>query len=204
MGPTDDGLGPWDPLGPAEAAERFEHVPFWWAIAGGWAIDLFLGAQTRPHDDLDVAVSRADAGLVFEALAARWDCYVAAGGQLTRWRGENLAASVNSLWCRGPHDQAWRFELVLTEIDDGDWVFRRNPRIRIAMDEAITPGSPSYLSPQVQLLFKARHRRPKDDADLAQVWPRLAPDRRRWLHDALRTAEAADHPWIAFTAAPAS
>ena len=31
-----------------------------WGIAGGWAIDLFLDRQTRPHDDLDVAVLRHD------------------------------------------------------------------------------------------------------------------------------------------------
>src|SRR2546421_11371160 len=31
-----------------------------WGIAGGWAIDLFLDRQTRPHDDLDVPVLRHD------------------------------------------------------------------------------------------------------------------------------------------------
>jgi hypothetical protein len=26
-----------------------------WFIAGGWAIDLFIGKQTRPHQDLEIA-----------------------------------------------------------------------------------------------------------------------------------------------------
>jgi hypothetical protein len=33
--------------------------PPWW-IAGGWALDLFLGYQTRGHGDLDVGVLRCD------------------------------------------------------------------------------------------------------------------------------------------------
>lgn len=195
------GLGPWAPIGVTAAAQLFEGAPFWWAIAGGWAIDLFLGAQTRAHGDLDVAVSRRDHARIYEALRPRWECHVAAGGALAPWRGERLKAGENSVWCRGPGESTWRFELVMTEIDDGDWVFRRNPRLRLAMDDAITAGAPAYVSPHVQLLFKARHRQAKDDADLAHAVPRLAAPRRRWLHDALILTEGAEHPWVAFTCA---
>ncbi|MCL4541605.1 MAG: hypothetical protein M1396_04620 [Chloroflexi bacterium] len=31
-----------------------------WFIAGGWAIDLFLGRQTRAHKDVEIAVLRQD------------------------------------------------------------------------------------------------------------------------------------------------
>jgi hypothetical protein len=31
----------------------------WW-IAGGWALDLFIGDQTRAHEDLDVGILRRD------------------------------------------------------------------------------------------------------------------------------------------------
>jgi hypothetical protein len=34
--------------------------------AGGWALDLFVGAQSRPHDDLDVRILRRD---VLEVLS---------------------------------------------------------------------------------------------------------------------------------------
>ncbi len=34
-------------------------VPWW--IAGGWALDLFAGDQSRPHKDLDVGILRNDA-----------------------------------------------------------------------------------------------------------------------------------------------
>jgi Aminoglycoside-2''-adenylyltransferase len=50
----------WQLWNPDKAATCFAalHVPWW--IAGGWAIDLFLGRQTREHEDLDVLILRRD------------------------------------------------------------------------------------------------------------------------------------------------
>jgi hypothetical protein len=31
-----------------------------WAIAGGWAIDLFIGSITREHDDIEIVIFRED------------------------------------------------------------------------------------------------------------------------------------------------
>ena len=31
-----------------------------WFIAGGWAIDLFLGKETREHKDIEIAIFRKD------------------------------------------------------------------------------------------------------------------------------------------------
>jgi Uncharacterised nucleotidyltransferase len=35
-----------------------EGIDYW--LFGGWAVDFYAGAVTRPHDDLDIAVSVAD------------------------------------------------------------------------------------------------------------------------------------------------
>ncbi len=61
-------LGPWDPLGLDEAAAEFGMWKLPWWIAGGWAIDLHLGHQSREHGDLDVLVLRRDQALVREHL----------------------------------------------------------------------------------------------------------------------------------------
>src|SRR5688500_15886359 len=42
------------------AALLMKDFPGRWGIAGGWAIDLFLQRESRPHSDIDVAVLRAD------------------------------------------------------------------------------------------------------------------------------------------------
>ncbi|MEZ5040874.1 MAG: hypothetical protein R2828_13340 [Saprospiraceae bacterium] len=39
----------WEPLLPEAAAGLFASYPGTWCIAGGWAIDLFLGKTTRSH-----------------------------------------------------------------------------------------------------------------------------------------------------------
>ena len=31
-----------------------------WFFAGGWAIDLFLGKETRKHSDIEIAILRND------------------------------------------------------------------------------------------------------------------------------------------------
>jgi lincosamide nucleotidyltransferase A/C/D/E len=38
---------------------------------GGWAVDAVVGAQTRPHEDLDIVVSSSDLAMLRHALVAR-------------------------------------------------------------------------------------------------------------------------------------
>ena len=46
----------WDPWRPADVTRRLAGVTVPWYVAGGWAIDLFLGRTTREHADLEIAV----------------------------------------------------------------------------------------------------------------------------------------------------
>jgi hypothetical protein len=59
---------------------------------------------------------------------------------------------------------------------------------------ASTEGVP-YPVPEVVLLFKAKHDRPKDDADFAGVLPLLDPARQAWLASALARIHPG-HRWI--------
>jgi len=40
--------------------ELMHEYPRAWWVAGGWAIDLHLGHQSRAHQDIDIAVLRRD------------------------------------------------------------------------------------------------------------------------------------------------
>ena len=57
----------------SSVAEVMNEVGVWWAVAGGWAIDLWLGTQTREHHDIEVAVRRGDQATVHGALDDRWE-----------------------------------------------------------------------------------------------------------------------------------
>jgi len=47
----------------------------------------------------------------------------------------------------------------------------------------------------VQLFYKAKEPRPKDETDLAATLPVLTDDQRHWLVDAIALAYGA-HPWV--------
>ena len=61
---------------PASVAAIMDRVGVWWAVAGGWAIDLWLGEQTRDHRDVQVVVRRCDQQLVHVALSANRELFV--------------------------------------------------------------------------------------------------------------------------------
>jgi aminoglycoside-2''-adenylyltransferase len=144
----------------------------WW-IAGGWAADLFLGEQTREHEDVDVVALRRDRPLLEQALA----------GQDVEEIGER------QLRLRA-------FDVLFDEADGDDWVFRRNPRVRRPLREIglVRDGLP-ILAPELVLLYKAKQPGAKDEADRALLTPRLDPAGRTWLAGALRMAYP-DHPWL--------
>lgn len=47
------------PFSPLQVQSLLQGAPFPWWISGGWALDLFLGRQTRPHFDIDIAMPRS-------------------------------------------------------------------------------------------------------------------------------------------------
>lgn len=170
-------------------------VPWW--VAGGWALDLFLGSQTRPHDDFDVGVLRRNVADVMAGLPG-WEFFEAQAQTLYRLDSrQRPRPEVNSLWCRPRNAQAWSLELVLDEADGDTWVFRRLPAIRMPLARAIrrAPDAIPYLAPEIQLLYKARLPRARDQADLERVLERLGPAARDWLWDALSQVDPA-HAWL--------
>ena len=57
------------------------------------------------------------------------------------------------------------------------------------------PAGIPYLVPEIVLLFKAKHARPKDQADLAGVLPLLTSGERSWLAAILRRIHPG-HDWL--------
>ncbi|HEX2037610.1 MAG TPA: amino acid transporter [Chloroflexota bacterium] len=194
-------FGPWAPLAPAEAAALLGGAPWPWWIAGGWAIDLFVGRQTRRHGDLDVQVRRRDQHAAHATLVAQgWELHAAdPPGTLRPWApGETLGQWVHDIWCRPAGGAPWGLQLMLLDTEGERWTFRRNPHIGGALrslGRRSAAGIP-YLAPEVQLLYKAKpHPRPKDEADFRVALPLLDETSRAWLAGALERYNP-DHPWL--------
>lgn len=190
--------GRWETLRPEEGASRFASVSVPWWVAGGWALDLFLGKQTREHGDLDFGVLRSDATQLIAALPD-WEIFEARNGVLHKLLPEMAPRpEVNSLWCRPAGNTSWVLEILLDSGEGGSWIFRRHPEIRRPLSEVIlrSSGGIPYLAPEIQLLYKAQTPRAKDQDDFSRVAPQLDSTARRWLRNSLRTLQST-HPWLA-------
>jgi hypothetical protein len=189
-------------------AAFFATLPVPWWIAGGWAIDLFLGRQTRAHEDIDVLILRRDHQAA-RTLLGTWDVQAALPPPRDEtwpfrpWRrDEALDESIHDIWCRPDVTQPWTLQLMISDTQGDQWLFRRMPVIRrsVATVGDLTPEGIPYLVPEIQLLYKAKGMRPKDEADFRQTLPVLHREQRIWLREALLQAHP-QHPWVDHLAA---
>lgn len=193
--------GRWQPWNPRDVAAFFASLAVPWWIAGGWAIDLFLERQTRAHEDVDVLVLREHQHEV-RALFADWDMQAAAPGSAEwpfyAWEaGHTLRPETHDIWCRPSKTAPWALQFMIADTRDGQWVFRRYPELTrplATIGHTTSDGIP-YLSPDIQLLHKARGLRPKDEEDFLQTLPYLDRASRQWLQQALAIVHP-DHPWL--------
>ena len=192
-----DLYGPWRPWRPREVLERFASAPFPWWVAGGWAAEA-AGASPRPHEDTDLVVLRRDVPALRHWLADHhlWEAH---DGSLRPLRpGAPLSPGREQIWVRRNAASPWVVDVLLTPADGDMWVCKRDERIRLPLERVgwVASDGVPYLAPEVVLLFKAKGRRPKDDADFGSLVPRLGDDARRWLLDALAAVHPG-HPWLA-------
>ena len=189
------GLEDWDAWRPEQAAAVLADSTVDWYVAAGWAIDLHLGRPTRPHEDLEVAIARADFP-VWRRELEPYRLYDAGRGRVQKLLpGDEPDPEHHQVWlCEGDR---WRMDTFLEERPDGDWVCHWLPGVRAPLAQAVTrsPAGIAYLRPEYVLLGKAKHRRPKDEADRALVLPTLDDAARARFIDGLLQADP-DHPWL--------
>jgi hypothetical protein len=184
--------GIWQPLSPALARDLLDGLRWW--VVGGWAIELATGVD-RSHDDLDVAIPRTQI-VELAAHLSGFDLWLAHEASLTPLsRLPALLDEHEQLWMRRNASSPWLLDVLLQPVEDEHWVFKRDRRIRVPMNEAVlvTDGIP-HLAPELVLLHKAHLCRPKDNADLEATLPLLSSTARSWLVDALRAA-VPESPW---------
>ena len=193
----------WDAWNPSSVAELLRDVDAPWAIAGGWAVDLFVGTQTREHADLEIVVPAGSFDEVAEALAG-FELFVVVGsgrGVLLE-DGRDLLADTHQVWVCDPETERFCLDVMREPSTGGTWVFRRDERIRRPYVDAVarTAAGIPYLRPELVLLFKAKSAESKDQLDFDTVRPLLAREDRAWLADALGLVHPG-HRWITELAA---
>ncbi|QOT10085.1 hypothetical protein JNUCC32_28960 [Paenibacillus sp. JNUCC32] len=190
----------WEPVSVSEAAGIFAEIPVHWYIAGGWALDLHLGEQTREHSDTDILIHREEQADVYAALTKEWTLYKADQGTLSLWEEGEYLHSVGDVWVSKDAKAPFAFQLMLTETEQDCWVYHRQPSIRRPLRDILlkTDQGIPYLKPEIQLLCKggSRNIRDKDERDFRTVLPTLDHEAIEWLAQSLRTEFPEGHPWI--------
>ncbi|GLX04889.1 amino acid transporter [Microbispora sp. NBRC 16548] len=189
--------GRWEPATPAQVASLLSAMPCPWWVAGGFAIELAVGHHIRDHGDIDVVMLRPDQHHLCDALRG-WEYWAAdPPGVLRAWEPtETLPGPVHDIWCRPGPDEPWRIQVIFDEASNGQWISRRDPGIRCPVTEIgkVSPDGIPYLAPEIQLFYKARQPRPKDQIDFLAILPHLTTSQRRWLSEALAHSFGT-HPW---------
>jgi len=168
-----------------------------WFIAGGWAIDLFLGRQTRPHDDVEIAIFRQDQ-LALQKVLRDWNLQKAADGKLSEWKsGVFLELPVHAIHCFNENQDFSFFEVLLNESENGVWQYRRNRQIIKPLSEIYLTNDSGirFLCPEIVLLYKSKNPRAKDEQDFRAAFDFLSRESRIWLKNALAITDA-NHDWL--------
>lgn len=196
-------LGTWQSWQPEDAAKFFSTLKAPWWIAGGWALDLFLGVQKRAHEDIDILFLRRDQYEIRTQLQG-WDVQEAhpellpSSWPFLEWKQDApLSASVHDIWCR-PHERdSWALQLMVIDTSGDQWIFRRTAQISGSLSTLgrITRDGIPYLAPEIQLLYKAKSLRPKDEADFARTLSALDEKSRQWLAQSLALVHPG-HVWL--------
>jgi hypothetical protein len=188
----------WKPLSDVEVVSLFNNAPFKWFLAGGYAIEQFLGESIRTHDDIDVMVFRDDQ-LRLQHWLNGWELYAAdPPGTLRKWvEEEYLPFGIHDIWGHRTGSQAWQLQLMLAEVEGDEWFSRRNSLIRGRRDELIQRYNDiPCVRVEVQLMYKAKGLRPKDELDFQACLPKLSNEAKLWLKDSLLLLYPEGHPWL--------
>lgn len=183
----------------------------WW-IGGGWAADAGAGTIHRPHLDIDVIALRPDVAELGRHLrGGTWDLRLAGSGTLTPWAGGPLAPEAHQVWVRpddGFRPERWQdfaadpafFEILVEQVDGGEWTYRRDASVRAPLDRLGPPGG--FLRTEVALLYKAPtavgddvSAASKAEQDFRHTVGHLERDAAAWLRAAIARCHPA-HPWL--------
>ena len=191
-------LDAWEPWAPEQVAHALAGVDAPWCVVGGHAIDLFLGRETRHHEDIEIAVPRVFFPAIRRYFEGSYALHVVGDGEVRCLvPGEPYPADRHQCWLLDEAANKWRLDIMQEPGDAQKWVCRRDETINAPREwlTARSAGGISYLVPEAVLLFKAKYLREKDEADFANCLPHLSGAARDWLRNALDKVHP-NHAWL--------
>lgn len=186
-----------------------------WSLCGGWAVDAWLGRQTRDHGDIDIAVFHDDLSAFFDHMAG-WQLIAhdpqVAGDSSEPWDGRRLVLPAH-IHARSPEARrslpdrldapaqvGFSLDIQVNERSGRDWVFSREPRVTMSVRRGVRHsawGVPTAVR-EVLIFYKATaysDLRLHDELDFLALLPHLTEKQRSWLWEAISVVHPG-HPWL--------
>ena len=188
----------WRPLSLSTLREILSDAPFPWCLAGGYAVEMFVGREFRFHSDVDIVIFREDQHAVQRHLNG-WHLYASdPPGTHRVWNdSEYLVEGIHDIWAYRNGQDHWECQFMIQEATGGTWFYRRDERVSGDVNNFIeTYRDWPCIRIEIQLLYKSKALRAKDEEDFKQCLPLLDSSRRAWLASKLRQLYSDSHPWL--------
>lgn len=207
-----------------QANKLLKNCGFEYAFCGGWAIDLFIGAETRKHGDIDILAYWPERDTIIQYMQSLgFRVYEMLGGgkahhitdihnQIKSKRNIFCCTQDCELVCLSATDEAGIyfidfkqigqtklnfFEFLFNDKDDTALLYARNHAVKQVLSDAILyNGSLPYLSPEMCLLYKSTDtEREGYQSDYDNAMANMNQRQRHWLDDALTIMYPEGHKW---------
>ncbi|MCE4956286.1 nucleotidyltransferase domain-containing protein [Macrococcoides caseolyticum] len=176
----------WNPVSIKELIKIMSHANFTWILAGGHALDQYVGYESREHGDLDILI---DIKYLSDALSYfnNFNIFLARNGKLKKYNMNQVFVN-DSLWISKNAKSPFILQILFFESANDNWIYKRNKSIKLNKDKIyFISDDIKILNPEIQLLYKmASHLvRKKDIDDYNLVYPQLSSNQQDWLNRCL-------------------
>ena len=208
----------------AEANALLKGQGFSYAVCGGFALDLFLGYETRTHGDIDILAFWEDREKIITYMQSKgYIVYeMLGGGKVHRITDIKMQEKLRKnifcctedcelvrLYDTDEADVYWLdfqhtgltklnyIEFLFNEKTEEEFVYARDERVRRGMANAIleTDGVP-YLAPELCLLFKSTDiEREGYQQDFELTVGKLSAEQRTWFEKSMELLYPEGHRW---------
>ena len=209
---------------PEELNKFLASSHFQWAVCGGFALDLFLGRNIRPHGDIDICVLEPDReSAKNHVLNKGWRVYEFRGQGKVRPLTHGMPSDPGrNLMCVGDGCDIVKFypcedegmlyhqffhtgmkefyylEFLFNGIDGDDLVLDQRNGLRRELPKAfLMRNGIRCLAPEIVLLYKASDsENPAYQLDFRETYPHLDREQRAWFLQGMKCLYPDGHPWV--------
>ena len=208
----------------AEANALLKGQGFSYAVCGGFALDLFLGYETRTHGDIDILAFWENREKIITYMQSKgYIVYeMLGGGKVHRITDIKMQEKLRKnifcctedcelvrLYDTDEADVYWLdfqhtgltklnyIEFLFNEKTEEEFIYARDERVRRGLANAIleTDGVP-YLAPELCLLFKSTDiEREGYQQDFELTVGKLSAEQRTWFEKSMELLYPEGHKW---------